>query len=228
MLYVVPTPIGHLDDLTLRARQVLSEVNFIICEDTRVTGRLLKHYEIEQKLVSNHIHNEHKVLTGLVKRLQAGESAALVSDAGLPALSDPGYLLIRECIKEKIKLTVLPGANAALTAAIGSGIPCDRFFFQGFLPPKKGRQSRLQWLAALQETIVLYESPHRILKTLQHLIEHFGPDCQACIAREMTKLHEEYSRGSLSEMLADYKSRPSIKGEIVVVVNGKETQLETK
>lgn len=221
MLYVVPTPIGHLDDLTLRARQVLSEVDFVICEDTRVTGRLLKHFDIEQKLVSNHIHNEHKVLQGLVDRLQDGASAALVSDAGLPALSDPGYLLIRECIEKKIKLTVLPGANAALTAVIGSGIPCDRFFFQGFLPPKKGRQSRLKWLSELDETIVLYESPHKILKTLQHLIDHFGPQSRACIARELTKMHEEYSRGTLSELLADYEARPSIKGEMVVIVDSK-------
>ncbi len=225
MLYVVPTPIGHLDDLTLRARQVLAEVNFVICEDTRVTGRLLKHYGIEQSLVSNHIHNEHKVLSKHIERLQQGESAAIVSDAGLPALSDPGYLLIRKCIREDIPMTVLPGANAALTAVIGSGIPCDRFFFQGFLPPKKGRQSRLQWLAELQETVVLYESPHKILKTLQHLIEHFGPDCQACIARELTKLHEEYSRGSLSELLNDYQARPSIKGEMVLIVGGKKTQV---
>ena len=221
MLYVVPTPIGHLDDLSLRARQVLSEVDFVICEDTRVTGRLLKHFDIEQKLVSNHIHNEHKVLTGLVERLQKGESAALVSDAGLPALSDPGYLLIRECIQQDIDLTVLPGANAALTAVIGSGIPCDRFYFQGFLPAKKGRQSRLKWLSELGETIVLYESPHKILKTLKQLIDYFGPQSRACIARELTKMHEEYSRGTLSELLADYEARPSIKGEMVLVIDSK-------
>jgi 16S rRNA (cytidine1402-2'-O)-methyltransferase len=221
MLSVVPTPIGNLKDISQRSIEALRAADFIICEDTRVTGRLLKWLDLTKPMVSNHSQNEHKVLNSLIERIKSGESAALVSDAGLPGLSDPGYLLIRACIQEDIPLTVLPGANAALTALIGSGIPCDRFYFQGFLPAKKGRQSRLKWLAELGETIILYESPHKLLKTLEQLIEHFGENLSACIARELSKMHEEYTRGSLKDLISDYRERPSVKGEIVIILDRK-------
>lgn len=219
-LIVVPTPIGNLEDISSRALHVLTQADFILCEDSRHTGKLLSHFDIQQSLYSYHAHNEHKILTSVLAKIQESTMVALVSDAGMPAISDPGYLLIRACIQHEILVEVLPGPSASITALVASGIPCDRYYYQGFLPQKKGRQTRIQWLAQLQETIVLFVSPHRILKTLPQLIEHFGADRSACLARELTKLHEEYLRGTLSEILSELSNRPSIKGEMVLIIAG--------
>lgn len=220
MLYIVPTPIGNLKDITLRALEVLKEVDLILAEDTRVTKRLLQHYEIATPVRSHHAHNEHRAVNGVLAELQDGKSIALVSDAGTPAISDPGFLLSRACVEAGVQVVCLPGPTAMVPALVASGLPSDRFHMEGFLPQKKGRQTRLQYLATLPHTFVLYESPYRLVKCLQQLIDHCGPDRQACVAREISKMYEEVTTAALKELHADYSQRPSVKGEIVIVVGG--------
>ena len=219
-LYLIPTPIGNLEDITLRAIKVLKEVDLILAEDTRTSGKLLKHYEITTPMQSHHMHNEHKTVEHLVKRIQSGETIALISDAGTPAISDPGFLMTRACVEAGIPVDCLPGATAFVPALVNSGLPNDRFVFEGFLPVKKGRQTRLKALAEEARTLIFYESPHKLLKTLGQLQEFFGEDRSVSVSREITKLHEETIRGSLKEVLAYYTSKPP-KGEIVLVVAGK-------
>ena len=218
-LYIVPTPIGNLDDMTFRAIRVLREADHVLTEDTRVTGKLLKHYDINTPMMSYHQHNEHHVLEGMVKRMQSGSKLALVSDAGMPGISDAGFLLVRECVKHALHVEALPGAAALLPALVASGIPCDRFCFEGFLPHKKGRQTRLNSLAGETRTMVFYESPHRLLKTLVSFKKIFGEERQACVSREISKLYEEHVRGTLSELTEKFSAR-AVKGEITVVVAG--------
>jgi len=220
-LYLVPTPIGNLADITLRALDVLKSVDTILAEDTRTSGFLLKHYEISKPLQSFHIFNEHKTLAGLITRMQQGEVMALISDAGTPGISDPGFLLVREALKADLKVDCLPGATALIPALVKSGFPTDRFVFEGFLPHKKGRQTALKKLAEEDRTIVLYESPHRLIKTLEQLIEYFGPDRLVSVSRELTKFHEETKTGSVADVLEHFKKK-DVKGEIVIVINGKE------
>lgn len=219
-LFIVPTPIGNLEDMTLRAIRVLSEVDFILAEDTRTTSVLLKHYNISRPLTAYHQNNEHKVFERICNRIGQGEQAALVSDAGMPAISDPGYLIVRECLKNDIPVECLPGATAFLPALVNSGLPADRFVFEGFLPHKKGRKSKLEFLSELPYTVILYESPHRLLKTLEQLAMHFGPGRTASVSRELTKIYEETIRGTLSELFEVF-SQKAIKGEFVIVVEGK-------
>jgi 16S rRNA (cytidine1402-2'-O)-methyltransferase len=223
MLYVVPTPIGNLEDITFRAVKTLREVSLILAEDTRTSGKLMQHYEIETTMRSFHAFNEHKVLDGYVTQLQQGQEIALISDAGTPGISDPGFLLIRACVAAGVKVVCLPGATAFVPALVASGLPCDKFFYEGFLPHKKGRQTRLNYLSDLSNTFVLYESPHRLVKCLKELAEKCGPDRMASVCREISKLHEEANTQSLGELILDYESRSNIKGEIVIVVSGKET-----
>nr|NQU93406.1 16S rRNA (cytidine(1402)-2'-O)-methyltransferase [Bacteroidota bacterium] len=218
-LYIVPTPIGNLDDITLRALKILKEVDFILAEDTRNTGILLKHFGIEKPLVAYHQHNEHKITERMAMRIIGGETAALVSDAGTPAISDPGFMLVRECIKNDIPVETLPGASAILPALVNSGLPCDRFLFEGFLPLKKGRKSRMEFLKNMPCAVVLYESPHRVLKTLVQLAEHFGNERRASISRELTKIYEETIRGTLEELISHFQENP-VRGEFVIVVEG--------
>ncbi|MDA7730359.1 16S rRNA (cytidine(1402)-2'-O)-methyltransferase [Salibacteraceae bacterium] len=220
MLILVPTPIGNLEDMTYRAVRVLSEVDGILAEDTRQTSKLLKHYEISKPVSAFHQHNEHKALQRMIERMQGGETLALVSDAGTPGISDPGFLLVRECIKNDIKIETLPGATAFVPALVNSGLPCDRFVFEGFLPHKKGRQTKLKLLAQEERTIVLYESPHRLVKTLGQLIEFFEEDRTVCVSRELTKVYEENRRGKCSEVLKHYEEHPP-KGEIVLIIEGR-------
>jgi 16S rRNA (cytidine1402-2'-O)-methyltransferase len=219
-LYIVPTPIGNLEDITLRALNVLKNVNVVLAEDTRKSGILLKHYEISKPMQSYHMHNEHKVTEGLIRRMKEGEVMALVSDAGTPAVSDPGYLLVREALKNELKIECLPGATAFIPALIKSGLPADRFIFEGFLPHKKGRKTRLEKLAEEDRTIILYESPHRLLKALEQFKEHFGADRQASVSRELTKMYEETVNGTVEELIAHFSENP-VKGEIVIVIEGK-------
>jgi 16S rRNA (cytidine1402-2'-O)-methyltransferase len=219
-LYLVPTPIGNLDDMTFRAIRILKEVDLILAEDTRTSGKLLKHFEIGTQMMSHHMHNEHKMVARIVDRIQAGESIALISDAGTPAISDPGFLVTRACIQEGVAVECLPGATAFVPALVNSGLPNDKFVFEGFLPVKKGRQTRLLFLAAETRTMIFYESPHKLLKTLTHFLEYFGADRQVSVSRELTKLFEETKRGTLEEVIA-YFSKNTLKGEIVVVVEGK-------
>lgn len=219
-LYLVPTPIGNLEDMTFRAINVLKEVDFILAEDTRTSGKLLKHFEINTQMYSHHMHNEHKSVEGVVQRIQNGETCALISDAGTPAISDPGFLLTRACIQRNIDVECLPGATAFVPALVNSGLPNDRFVFEGFLPVKKGRQTRLLFLAEETRTMVFYESPHKLLKTLRHFIEYFGKDRLLSVSRELTKLFEETKRGTIEEVLEYYIEKPP-KGEIVIVVEGK-------
>ncbi len=218
-LYLVPTPIGNLEDMTFRAVRILKEVNVILAEDTRKTGMLLKHFGIENKLASHHMHNEHRTAENIAGRIAAGESIALVTDAGTPGISDPGFLLVRTCIAMGLEVESLPGPTAFVPALVNSGLPCDRFYFEGFLPHKKGRQTRLAFLSSLTYTIVLYESPFRLVKTLEQLAEIMGPDRKACVSRELTKMFEENRRGTLSE-LASYYGQTTPKGEIVITVAG--------
>lgn len=218
-LYVVPTPIGNLKDMTFRAVEVLKEVDLILAEDTRNSGKLLKHYQIETSMLSHHMHNEHQSVAGLVKRILSGETMALISDAGTPAISDPGFLLTRACIESGIEVDCLPGATAFVPALVNSGLPNDKFVFEGFLPIKKGRQTRLETLAQEARTIILYESPHKLLKTLKQLVEYFGEDRRISVSREITKLHEETIRGTAEEVLKHYENKPP-KGEIVIVIAG--------
>ncbi len=219
-LYLVPTPIGNLDDMTFRAIKVLKEVDLILAEDTRTSGKLLKHYEITTHMQSHHMHNEHKMVDRLVGRINSGETIALISDAGTPAISDPGFLLTRACIENDIEVECLPGATAFVPALVNSGLPNDKFIFEGFLPVKKGRQTRLKLLAEETRTMIFYESPHKLVKTLGHFTEYFGEDRQVSVSRELTKLFEETIRGTVTEVLGYYTNKPP-KGEIVIVVAGK-------
>jgi 16S rRNA (cytidine1402-2'-O)-methyltransferase len=222
-LYLVPTPIGNLDDITYRAVKVLSSVDAIFAEDTRTSGFLLKHLDITKPLYSHHAHNEHHGAAGIVKLLKEGKSIALISDAGTPAISDPGFLLVRECLKNDIDVECLPGATAFVPALVNSGFPCDRFTFEGFLPHKKGRQTRLKGLAEEERTMIFYESPHRLLKSLEQFSEYFGAERMVSVSRELTKLYEETIRGTVQEVLNHYNKNPNtVKGEIVIVVAGKE------
>jgi len=219
-LYLVPTPIGNLEDMTFRAIRVLKEVDFILAEDTRTSGKLLKHFEIMTQMHSHHMHNEHRSIEGILNRLKNGETCALISDAGTPAISDPGFLLTRACVENKIEVDCLPGATAFVPALVNSGLPNEKFVFEGFLLVKKGRQTRLLFLANEHRTMIFYESPHKLLKTLGHFVEYFGTDRVVSVSRELTKMFEETVRGSASEVLAHYESKPP-KGEIVIVVEGK-------
>lgn len=219
-LYLIPTPIGNLEDITLRAIRILKEVDVVLAEDTRTSGKLLKHFDIQSRMMAYHQFNEHKLVTSIVQRIAGGETMALISDAGTPAISDPGFLLVRECIKNDVEVECLPGATAFVPALVNSGLPSDKFFFEGFLPHKKGRQTRLKELAKMPYTIVFYESPHRLLKTLTQLIEHFGAKHPASVSRELSKLHEENARGTLEELLNHFQSK-TVKGEIVLVVGQK-------
>lgn len=219
-LYVVPTPIGNLKDITLRALEILQTVDTILAEDTRKSGILLKHFEISKPLQSFHIFNEHQVHAGLIKRMTLGEVMALVTDAGTPGISDPGFLLVRECLKASLRIECLPGATAFVPALVKSGFPTDRFVFEGFMPHKKGRQTLIKKLAEEERTIIVYESPHRLVKSLEQFIAFFGPDRPISISRELTKIHEETATGTLQQML-DYFSQKEVKGEIVMVIDGK-------
>lgn len=218
-LYLVPTPIGNLKDMTFRAVEVLNDVDLILAEDTRTSGKLLKHFEITTQMQSHHMHNEHKTVTHLVEKLKSGLSIAVISDAGTPAISDPGFLLTRTCLENNIEVECLPGATAFVPALINSGLPNDKFVFEGFLPVKKGRQTRLFLLAEETRTMIFYESPHKLIKTLGHFCEYFGEDRLVSVSRELTKLFEETIRGTVKEVLEHYTNKP-VKGEIVIVVGG--------
>ena len=219
-LFLVPTPIGNLDDMTFRAVKVLKEVDTILAEDTRNSGKLLKHFDVGTPMQSHHMHNEHKTVNHIVDRIKSGEDIALISDAGTPAISDPGFLLTRACVEAGIEVDCLPGATAFVPALVNSGFPNDKFIFEGFLPVKKGRQTRLYLLAEETRTMIFYESPHKLLKTLKHFSEYFGQDRPVSVSREITKLHEETIRGTATEVLEHYTKKPP-KGEIVIVVKGK-------
>jgi len=219
-LFLVPTPIGNLEDMTLRAIRVLKEVDVILAEDTRTSGKLLQHFEIATFMQSHHMHNEHKTVNSLVKRMEAEETMALISDAGTPAISDPGFLLTRACLENGIEVECLPGATAFVPALVNSGLPIEKFVFEGFLPVKKGRQTRLKFLSEETRTMVFYESPHKLIKTLSHFVEYFGADRLVSVSRELTKLYEETIRGTTAEVLQYYTDKPP-KGEIVIVVAGK-------
>ena len=220
MLYVVPTPIGNLEDITLRSLRVLKEVDLILAEDTRTSKKLLNHFEISTPLRSYHAHNEHAITQQLLDQLQGGTQMALISDAGTPGISDPGFLLIRACAQNEVPISCLPGPTSFVPALVASGLPCDRFHFEGFLPHKKGRQTRLQYLATLPHTFVLFESPYRLVKCLQQLAEHCGPERRACVARELTKMYEEIKTDSLANLISYFEEK-GVKGEIVVVVRPK-------
>lgn len=222
-LYLVPTPIGNLEDMTLRAIRILKEVDLILAEDTRTSGKLLKHFEIQTPMQSHHMHNEHKTVATIVARIKEGTTIALISDAGTPAISDPGFLLTRSCVEAGIAVDCLPGATAFVPALVNSGFPNDRFIFEGFLPVKKGRQTRLTNLQEETRTMIFYESPHKLLKTLGHFESYFGSDRQVSVSREITKLHEETIRGTVSEVIAHYSAKPP-KGEIVIVLIGKSSK----
>jgi 16S rRNA (cytidine1402-2'-O)-methyltransferase len=219
-LYIVPTPIGNLEDMTIRAIRVLKEVDLILAEDTRTSGKLLKHFDIGTHMHSHHMHNEHKTVENLISRLKAGETIALISDAGTPAISDPGFLLTRACVENNITVECLPGATAFVPALVNSGLPNDKFVFEGFLPEKKGKQTRYLALAQEARTMIFYVSPHKLVKTLGEFVTYFGEDRQVCVSRELSKLHEENVRGTTKEVLTHFETKPP-KGEIVVVVAGK-------
>ncbi|HOG19146.1 MAG TPA: 16S rRNA (cytidine(1402)-2'-O)-methyltransferase [Salinivirgaceae bacterium] len=219
MLYVVPTPIGNLEDITLRAIRTLKEVDAVVAEDTRTSGILLKHYSISKPLISFHKFNEHRMLTSLIDKMLQGETLALISDAGTPGISDPGFLLVREAISNDIQVVTLPGATAMIPAVVSSGLPCDKFVFEGFLPQKKGRNKLAEMLKSEQRTMIFYESPNRLVKTLELFKEVFGEHRKAAICREISKLHEEIKRGTLSELI-EYFSANTPRGEIVIVVGG--------
>lgn len=220
MLYIVPTPIGNLQDITLRALEVLKKVDLILAEDTRTTGRLLNHYQVNRPLTPFHQHNEHQVLQHLINQLLEGKTMAIVSDAGTPGISDAAFLLVRECIKVGVKVESLPGATAFVPALVNSGLPTQRFCFEGFLPQKKGRQTLLKGLAEEERTMIFYESPHRLVKTLQDFIQYFGADRPCSVSRELTKLFEENKQGTLQEVCTHFQQK-EVKGEIVIVVAGK-------
>lgn len=219
-LFLVPTPIGNLDDMTFRAIKVLKEVDLILAEDTRTSGKLMKHFEISTHMHSHHMHNEHKTVENIIKRLEAGETIALISDAGTPAISDPGFLLTRACVENNIPVECLPGATAFVPALVNSGLPNDKFVFEGFLPDKKGRQTRFLALENETRTMIFYVSPHKLNKTLTEFIQYFGSERPVSVSRELSKLHEETFRGTAEEVLKHFEAKPA-KGEIVVVVGGK-------
>jgi 16S rRNA (cytidine1402-2'-O)-methyltransferase len=219
-LYIVPTPIGNLEDITLRAIRVLKEADLILAEDTRTSGKLLQYLNVTTPMQSHHMHNEHKTVSGLVERIQAGTTIALISDAGTPAISDPGFLLTRACIEAHVEVDCLPGATAFVPALVNSGLPNDKFVFEGFLPVKKGRQTRLTLLSEETRTMIFYESPHKLIKTLTNFVEYFGADRPVSVSRELTKIYEETIRGTAEEVLKHYTEKPP-KGEIVIVVGGK-------
>ena len=220
ILYIVPTPVGYMEDMTYRAVRILKEVDLVLAEDTRTSGILLKHFDIRNQLMSHHKFNEHGTSAGIVNRLQAGENVALISDAGTPGISDPGFFLVREAVKAGIEVQCLPGATAFVPALVSSGLPCDRFAFEGFLPQKKGRQSKIESLKEEQRTMIFYESPYRVVKTLEQFAEAFGATRQVSVCREISKLHEESVRGSLEEVISHFKEKEP-KGEIVIVLAGK-------
>lgn len=218
-LYIVPTPIGNLEDITLRAIRILEEAEVVFAEDTRVTKKLLKHLNIEKKVRPFHAHNEHKSLANTIEIIKENDSAVIVSDAGTPGISDPGFLLIRECLRHDISLECLPGPAALIPAIVASGFPCDRFIFEGFLPHKKGRQTRLKAIAEEKRTTVLYESPHRLVKCLTQIVSFMGAEKKVCVAREISKIYEEYKRGTAMEVKQYYEANPP-KGEIVIIIEG--------
>lgn len=220
-LYLVPTPIGNLEDITLRAIRVLKEVDAILAEDTRTSGNLLRHLDISKPMTAFHLNNEHQQVTHIADRIAAGETMALVTDAGTPAISDPGFMLVRECISRDIPVECLPGPTAFVPALVNSGLPAERFIFEGFLPHKKGRQTKIQQIAEYPYTTILYESPYRLVKTLQQLMEVMGPDRPVSVSRELTKIHEENVRGTLAEVI-EYFSQKDVKGEIVIVIGNAE------
>lgn len=220
MLYVVPTPVGNLEDITLRALRVLKEADLILAEDTRTSSVLLKHYDIHTPLKSHHKFNEHETSDQMAERIVAGLNVALISDAGTPGISDPGFMLVRACVERGVEVQCLPGATAFVPALVDSGLPCDRFYFEGFLPQKKGRQTRLQQLAQQEHTMIIYESPFRLQKTLEQLAEYLGQDRHASVSREISKKFEDTQRGTIAELIAHYKEHPA-KGEIVIIVDGK-------
>jgi 16S rRNA (cytidine1402-2'-O)-methyltransferase len=226
-LYIVPTPIGNLEDMTFRAIRILKEVDLILAEDTRTSGKLLKHFEIGTHMHSHHMHNEHKTIENIISRLKAGENIALISDAGTPAISDPGFLLTRACIENNIEVECLPGATAFVPALVNSGFPNDRFIFEGFLPEKKGRQTRFLALAEEYRTMIFYVSPHKLIKTLAEFVQYFGSERLISVSRELSKLHEENVRGTAEQVLKHFENKPP-KGEIVVVVGGKPIVKESK
>lgn len=219
-LYLVPTPIGNLKDITFRAIDVLKEVDLILAEDTRNSGKLMKHFEIATPMQSHHMHNEHKTVAGIISKMQAGQNIALISDAGTPAISDPGFLLTRACVEAGIEVDCLPGATAFVPALVNSGLPNDKFVFEGFLPVKKGRQTRLRLLAEETRTTIIYESPHKLIKTLTQFMEYFGAERLISVSRELSKIHEETIRGTTKEVLQHFEAKPP-KGELVIVVGGK-------
>ena len=219
-LYIIPTPIGNLEDITLRALRLLKEVDLVLAEDTRITKKLFVNYNIDTTLASFHMHNEHKVLAKFIDRLKAGETFALVSDAGTPGISDPGFLLARECVSNKIEIECLPGATAFVPALVNSGLPSEKFIFEGFLPAKKRRQTRLKLLSEAEITMIFYESPHRIVKTLSQFVEYFGEDRKVSVSREISKMFEETKRGKVKEVLTYFEEKKP-KGEFVIVVEGK-------
>ncbi|MGV6845985.1 MAG: 16S rRNA (cytidine(1402)-2'-O)-methyltransferase [Lutibacter sp.] len=219
-LFLVPTPIGNLDDITFRAIAVLKEVDLILAEDTRTSGKLLKHFSINTPVISHHMHNEHQTVEKLINQLKSGVKMALITDAGTPAISDPGFLLTRACVAEDIKIECLPGATAFVPALVVSGLPNDKFVFEGFLPVKKGRQTRLKFLAEENRTMIFYESPHKLIKTLTHFVAYFGEDRLISVSREITKMYEETIRGTIAEVLAHFTKKEP-KGEFVIVVGGK-------
>ena len=224
ILYIVPTPVGNMEDMTFRAVRILKEVDLVLAEDTRTSGILLKHYEIKNALMSHHKFNEHGTSAGIVNRLLAGENVALISDAGTPGISDPGFYLVREAVRAGVEVQCLPGATAFVPALVSSGLPCDRFAFEGFLPQKKGRQTKLQSLKDEERTMIFYESPFRLVKTLQQFAEVYGGDRQVSVCREISKVHEESVRGSLTEVIAHFQEKAP-KGEIVIILAGNETKL---
>ena len=220
MLYLVPTPIGNLEDMSLRAIRILKESELILAEDTRTSKKLLDHYSIESPLRAYHAHNEHQLTATIINQLQTGQQIALVTDAGTPGISDPGFLLVRECHRHQIRVECLPGPTALIPALVASGLPADKFYFEGFLPHKKGRQTRLQLLAEMPCTFILYESPHRLVKCLNQLADHCGKDRMASVSRELTKLHEEVKTDQLQELITYFDAK-KVKGEIVIVVAGR-------
>lgn len=218
-LILIPTPIGNLGDITLRSIEAIKEVDVLLAEDTRQTAKLLRHLEIDKKMWAHHAHNEHKTTESIIERIKSGDKIGLVSDAGTPGISDPGFLLVRACIKAEVEVETLPGATALVPALVGSGLPCDKFYFEGFLPHKKGRQTRLKFLAELPCTVVLYESPHRLVKTLEQIVEFMGGEREINVVRELTKMHETFHRGTVEEVLSYFKTHTA-KGEIVIVLEG--------
>lgn len=223
-LFLVPTPIGNLEDMTFRGIKILKEADVILAEDTRTSAKLLSHFEIKNKLASHHKFNEHKTVEMIARQIEEGKNVALISDAGTPGISDPGFLLVRTCLEKDIDVECLPGATALIPALVNSGFPTDRFTFEGFLPQKKGRQKKIKELAEETRTMIFYESPFRLVKCLEQFAEHFGTDRRACVCRELSKFFEENKRGTLAELIAYFSSKP-VKGEIVVVVEGKSSDL---